>query len=311
MKIVSLLPSATEIVSALGLQAHLAGRSHECDYPPEVESLPCCTAPKFNTEQPSRDIDRSVLRLVQDGLSVYRLDTDLLSDLRPDFVVTQSQCELCAVSFQEVEKAVRELCEHPAAVVNLEPLGYDDIFKDIQRVGQALGVEAEAEALSTDIRTRIKAVEERAQSQAKTKKKSVFCVEWLDPPMNAGNWIPTLVEKAGGINLGSVSGEHSHYLSWEEIGTLDPDLLVIMPCGFGIRRSLEEMKALEENPEWQALCPVQEGQVYITDGNQYFNRPGPRIADAVEILAEILYPEQFPPRHHGAGWIRIGEKIVI
>ena len=307
MRIVSLLPSATEIVGALGLQQHLAGRSHECDCPPGVESLPCCTAPKFNPSQPSQDIDRSVLRLVQDGLSVYKLDTALLSKLRPDFVVTQSQCELCAVSFPEVEQAVRELCEHPATVINLEPLDYDDIFKDIEHLGQSLGAAAEATALCSAMRTRISAVEERTKS---SQKKSVFCVEWLAPPMNAGNWIPALVEKAGGINLGSRQGEHSHYTSWQEVGQLDPDLLVIMPCGFGIPRSLQEMKTLQNTPEWQALRPVQEGQVYITDGNQYFNRPGPRIADAVEIMAEILYPEQFPPQHHGTGWIKLGEKLA-
>lgn len=305
MRIVSLLPSATEIVCALGLQEYLVGRSHECDFPAGVETLPVCTAPKFNPHGSSADIDQSVLALVRNGLSVYHVNEILLNHLQPDFILTQSQCEVCAVNLKNVEQAVCRMIGSQPKIINLEPVGYADIFTDIQRTGEMLGVTEAARQVVNQMRERMTAV--HAQTRSIAQKKTVVCIEWLKPLMNAGNWIPTVVEKAGGINVLSLANDHSHYINWEDVFAEDPDALLIMPCGFDIARSRQEMHLLTNLPGWQTIRAVQNKDVFITDGNQYFNRPGPRIADSVEIVAEMLYPHLFTAQYHGTGWINLAE----
>lgn len=306
-KIVSLLPSATEIVCALGFQEQLVGRSHECDYPPEVTQLPVCTQAKF-PQGKSIEINQSVAALVKNGLSVYEVFGDVLESIKPDFVVTQSQCEVCAVSMKDVEQAVCQLVSSNPQIINLEPVGYQDVFDDILRVGQTLGVSDRAQQFVESLHHRIDAVEKITQ-QVSTKK-SVVCIEWLAPLMNAANWVPTLVEKAGGINLMGQEAHHSHYITWEDVVSLNPDVILVMPCGFSIDRTLQEINLLTELPGWSDLPAIQNKEVYLTDGNQYFNRPGPRLADSVEIISEILYPDLFPRKHPKKDWVELTEAQI-
>lgn len=301
-RIVSLIPSATEIVCALGLEADLVGRSHECDYPASVRELPALTEPKFDVRGTSREIDDRVKDVLQNALSVYKVDETLLNALQPDFIVTQAQCEVCAVSLSEVERITRECLSTPAEIISLEPMRLDDLFTDIERVAAALGVPERGEAVTRELKARIDDIAARAADLPR--KPSVACVEWIDPLMAGGNWMPELVELAGGKALFGKAGEHSPWVEWGDLWAADPDVIVVLPCGFGIERSLEEMPALSNQPGWKTLRAIREGQVYITDGNQYFNRPGPRLVESVEILAEILHPDTFDFGHEGRGWVR-------
>jgi len=305
MRIVSLLPSATEIVCALGAQDQLVGRSHECDFPRGVEELPICTAPKFPLSPDSKVIDTSVSNLVKEGLAVYKVNTNKLAVLRPDVVITQSQCEVCAVSYTDVEQAVEICLGGSVNLVDLTPIGYEDIWEDILKVGKAIEKNAEAETLVSDCKSRIDKLANKTYNLAP---KRVATIEWIDPLMYAANWVPDLIELAGGTNLLGAKNGHSHYMKWEELLAVNPDVIVLMPCGFDIARTLSEIQTITDKPEWNLLEAVQKGEVYIVDGNQYMNRPGPRVVDAVEILAEIFHPEQFSSHYVGSGWIRY-EKV--
>jgi len=302
-RIVSLIASATEIVCALGFEDQLVGRSHECDYPAAVARLPVCTSPKFDVEGLSYEIDQRVKAILQEALSVYRVDADRLEGLRPTHIVTQSQCEVCAVSLKDVEQAVCQWTSSRPAVISLEPNALADVWADIRRVGAALGEPDRAERVVTDLQGRM--VEIRARAGRTAARPTVACVEWIDPLMAAGNWMPELVEMAGGVNLFGEAGRHSPWMTWEELVARDPDVILVMPCGFDIRRTLEETDLLARRPEWPGLAAVAKGRVYVADGNQYFNRPGPRLAESLEILAEILHPEIFRYGHEGTGWVRL------
>ena len=302
MRIASLLPSSTEIVCALGFESALVARSHECDYPAAVRSLPAVTAPKFNPDGRSYEIDQRVKAILQEATSVYRIDADLLKTLAPDVIVTQAQCEVCAVSLAEVERVACEFLDVPARIISLEPNALADVFADFQRVADALGAPERGRALVTALRTRMAAIAERA---APLPKPTVATIEWIEPLMSAGNWMPELVEMAGGDNLFGVAGAHSPWLTWPELIAADPDVIVILPCGYDMSTTERELPALTEQPAWAALRAVQTGHVYIADGNQYFNRPGPRLAESLEILAEILHSEHFNYGHEGVGWRRL------
>lgn len=299
-KIVSLLPSSTEIVCALGFGDALVGRSHECDYPAHITQLPILTAPKFNPDGRSYEIDERVKAILQEASSVYKVDAELLKTLAPDFVVTQSQCDVCAVSYDEVERIVCDYLDTEAHIINLEPNALSDVFQDIQRVAEALSVPEKGQDLINDMQARIQAIKDTTST---LEKPTVASIEWIDPLMAGGNWMPTLVESAGGIELFGKADEHSHWITWDDLKSADPDMLVIMPCGYDIEKAISEMTSFTQRNDWQALKAVQNGHVYITDGNQYFNRPGPRLVDSVEILAEIFHPEQFDFGHQGKGWI--------
>ncbi len=299
-RIVSLLPSSTEIVCALGFADALVGRSHECDYPAGVENLPPLTAPKFNPDGRSYEIDQRVKAVLQESLAVYRVDANLLKTLQPNIIVTQSQCDVCAVNFDEVQRVCEQYLDTDAHIIALEPNSLADVFADIQRVADALGVTERGRQLINELQRRMEAIAAKAQTLPKPR---VATIEWIDPLMAAGNWVPTLVEMAGGENLFGTAGEHSPWMAWDAIVAADPDVLVVMPCGFDIDRSCMEMDVLTARPEWQSLKAVQSGRVYITDGNQYFNRPGPRLVESLEILAEILHPEHFHFGHKGIGWV--------
>lgn len=301
-RIVSLLPSATEIVAALGFAPNLVGRSHECDHPGGVEDLPVLTASKVQLSGSSRDIDDGVRAVVENGLAVYRVDAERLKTLQPDVIVTQDQCDVCAVSLKDVEAAVCDWTGLAPTVVSLIPTDLDGVWEDMRRVAAALGVPAVGERLIAALKVRMHAIAERAA--ALPDRPTVATIEWIDPLMAGGNWMPELVEMAGGRNLFGEAGAHSPYLDWATLREADPEVIVVLPCGFGIARAEAEMPALAGQPGWRDLAAVQAGRVYLTDGHHYFNRPGPRLVESLEILAEILHPGIFDFGHGGVGWHR-------
>jgi iron complex transport system substrate-binding protein len=299
-RIVSLIASATETVCALGFEDQLVGRSHECDYPESVRRLPACTAPKFDVEGSSADIDRRVKSILRDTLSVYRVDVDLLKQLRPDVIVTQSHCEVCAVSLRDVEQALCDWLDSRPRIVSLHPDALADVWTDIRRVAEALDVPDRGDDLVGRLRRRLDDVAGKARTLPR--RPTVACVEWIEPLMASGNWMPELVEMAGGVNLFGAAGQHAPRLTWEQLCAADPDVILVLPCGFDIARSRREMPALTGKPEWPRLRAVRQGRVYLLDGNQFFNRPGPRLAESLEILAEVLRPEAFRFGREGTGW---------
>ena len=299
-RVVSLIASATEIVTALDFETQLVGRSHECDFPPSIEHLPVCSTSKVDVDGSSQAIDDQVKSIVADGLSVYRVDADLLNRLQPTVIVTQTQCEVCAVSLQDVERAVCEIVGSQPKIVSLEPMSLSDIWNDIRAVSAALGDPDRGERLVTELVARLDAIQTSAASLPT--RPSIACIEWIDPLMNAGNWMPDLVEIAGGTNLFGDAGRHSGYFEPAQLAAADPDVIAIRPCGFDIARARREMPALTSRPEWPRLSAVKSGRVFITDGNQYFNRPGPRVVESAEILAELLHPDTFDFGHRGTGW---------
>ncbi len=300
-RIISLIASATEIVCALGFEKNLVGKSHECDYPLTIKHIPVCSSSKVQTELSSGEIDDQVRGIVNEGLSVYKVDSDLMNQLSPTLIVTQTQCEVCAVSLKDVELAVSRLVSSAPAIVSLEPMSLEDIWVDIQLVASALGVPDRGVELTANLQNRLRSIHHQTQKIAW--KPRIACIEWTDPLMIAANWVPTLVDFAGGQNLFSESGKHSGYYSMDDLISQQPDVIAIMPCGFGIERCLREMEPLTSHLEWKNLSAVKNGRIYVTDGNQYFNRPGPRVVESAEILAECLYPEQFDFGHKWDGWI--------
>ncbi len=299
-RVVSLIASATETVCALGEEASLVGRSHECDWPPSVRRLPAVSRPAFPTAGSSRAVDLALKERLSRALSIYEVDPALLRALRPDLIITQTQCEVCAVSPADVERAVCELAERPARILALEPNALADVWTDIARVAEALGVAARGVDLVSRLRQRVAAIERRAGALATRPRVAV--VEWIDPLMAAGNWMPDLVAAAGGVNLFGEAGKHSPWMTWEALAAADPDVIVVSPCGFALERTRAEMPALAGRAGWPALRAVAAGRTYLGDGNSYFHRPGPRLVESLEILAEMLHPESFDFGHRGEGW---------
>ena len=304
LRIVSLLPSATEIVCALGLRGSLVARSHECDFPPGVERLPHCTRPRFEAGGSSRGIDEAVRSLAAaaraaDALGVYEIDLEQLASLRPTHIVTQTQCEVCAVSLREVEAAVASLAGLQAELVPLAPNALTDIRDDIGRVGEALGVPERAAALVAALCRRIDSVADRAAGLPRA---SIAVIEWADPFMTAGHWTMEQVELAGGAPVIGAPRGPSLRFEWEDLLAADPDAIMISPCGFALDRAVEDAELLARDARWQRLRAVQAGRAAVVDGNQYINRPGPRIVESLEIIAEILHPAQFDFGHRGTAW---------
>jgi len=302
-RIVTLLASATEIVCALGYEESLVGRSHECDFPRSVEALPACTTSKIDTEATSLNIDGQVKSIVEQGLSVYTVDGVLLRDLAPDLIVTQTQCEVCAASPKDLDRALADWTGAAPAIISLEPNALDDVWNDIRAVADALGDGPAGDRLVGEIRSRIAAVE--ADANGLGSKPSIACIEWVDPLMAAGNWVPELVAMAGGRDVLGREGKHSSWITWESLVASDPDVILVLPCGYDIAKSRRDLPALINQPGWPELRAVKAERVYLADGNQYFNRPGPRLAESLEILAEVLHPDTFRFGHEGTGWQRL------
>ena len=301
-RIISLLPAATEIVCALGLQAQLVGRSHECDYPESVKLLPVCTEATFKDGLSSQQIDNKVKEILADALSVYTIKRGVIKELSPDVVITQAQCDVCAVSLTEVEQALDNYLDKKVDIVSLQPQHLKDIFNDIASVANILNVAETGFSLLELLDERVNIIKHKLKYLEN--RPTVACIEWLQPLMISGNWIPELVEIAGGVPVLAVQGQHSPYIYWEDIQATDPDVVILMPCGFSIERTLKEVNLLLELPGLGQLKAVKNNRLYIADGNQYFNRPGPRIVDSLEILAEIINPKQFIYGFEGQGWMK-------
>ncbi len=300
LRIVSLIPSATEILAALGLTDAIVGRSHECDYPLEIQSRPVCTEARLDSNAPSADIHSNINDLLQSALSIYKIKTDVLEQLQPTHILTQDQCDVCAVSFKEVEQAVVTLIHSQPKIVSMRADVLADVWTDIERVADATGVESQR--LLEDLKSRIKICQQKTQGLSAEERPTVACIEWTDPLMTAANWIPELVTMAGGQPLFSTPGQPSPRLSWETLVAANPSIIIFMPCGFDLNRTRQEAQLLAQRPEWQSLQAVERSRVYITDGNWYFNRPGPRLVDSQEILSEILHPKIFHYGYKGTAW---------
>jgi iron complex transport system substrate-binding protein len=302
-RVVSLIASATEIVCALGRRDWLVGRSHECDFPGDVLALPALTEPKFEVEATSAEIDKRVKAIVREGLSVYRVDAEALRALEPDVIVTQDHCEVCAVSLSDVEAATCTWTERPVRTVSLKPDSHADIEADITRYAAALDAQETGAGLIADMRARIAAVRDSVQGRPRPR---VAFIEWVEPLMAGGNWMPELIEAAGGDNLFGEAGQHSDWMQWDSLIAADPQTIVVAPCGYGLERCLEELPLLQAKPGWARIDAVRNGRVYFADGNAYFNRPGPRLADSAEMLAEMIHPDVSAPWHQGSAWIAAG-----
>lgn len=302
-RIVSLLPSATEIVAALGVAQLLVGRSHECDFPPEVAEVPSLTRARIDPAKPSRAIHRDVAKLIGSALSVFEVDAERLRAARPDIILTQHQCEACAVTEQDLADALSEWTGTSPAVVSLAPATLAEVWRSFATVGDALDLGWAGRELSERARERVDIISERLTPAPERPR--VACVEWLDPPMIAGNWVPDLVTAAGGLPVLARSGDHAAATTLAKLAECDADTLVLMPCGFDLARTLAEGRAFLERPTIARARPVRDGRVWAVDGNAYFNRPGPRLVSSVEILTEILHPDLFNAGFEGNAWERM------
>jgi iron complex transport system substrate-binding protein len=303
LRVVSLLPAATEIICALGCESRLIGRSHECDAPPSVQRLPVCTGPKIRLDGDGAAVHMRLQHYIEEGLSIYRVDADRLKTLAPDLIITQTQCAACAVTEQDVDAAVYLWIENHPAVLSMASIDLASVWREISRIAAAMGEPHRGDVLVTRLTARLEAIARKAA--AVPIRPTVACIEWLEPLMAAGNWIPELIKLAGGVNLFGITGQHSPWLHWEQLVEQDPDVICLMPCGYVIDRTRKEVEALTDRPEWKRLKAVRARRVYLADGNAYFNRPGPRLVESVEILAEMFHPTLFRFGHAGEGWERL------
>ena len=274
-----MLPSATEIVCALGLESDLVGVTHECDYPPSVREKPVLTASVLSGHQESGEIDRHIRALVHAGSSIYRLDAQRLQSLQPDLILTQELCEVCAVSYPIVERAVRRM-NGATQLVSLEPESLDDVFQTISTVGRLVNRIPRAETVIAELRQRVHAV--RVAIEARPKRR-VVCLEWVEPLFGSGHWTPELVRLAGGEECLGRAGQRAEPVTADVVANLHPEVVVVLPCGFGIERTLEEVGR-------STVLRKLGGELWVADGNAYFSRPGPRLVDSLEIMAAILHP---------------------
>ena len=298
MKIVSLIPSATEIISALNLCDNLVGISHECDNPKKILKLPKLTTSRIKTQQSSLKIDDDIKKILEQSLSVYEVKSDLLKELDPDVIITQSQCSVCAVSLKDVEKCLSNFINKKPLLIDLKPNTFEEVLKDINLVGEKLNKKIESNFLIKNIKNEINKIKVKTSN---SKIKNVLCIEWIEPIMTAGNWIPQLVKFAGGKSVLAKSGTNSNFIKHEHINFREVDIVIFMPCGFDIKRSKEEI--LKANIDYSSI--LKDKKTYIVDGNKYFNRPGPDLLESTRILAEIIHPDIFPAKQNIERWISL------
>ena len=292
MRICSLLPSATEIAFALGLGDQIFGVTHECDYPPEAKEKPIVVRTLIEPEKlSSAAIDNWVRDRLATQRSLYTIDATAFEKASPDIILTQDLCDVCAIATDDVTDACK-LLPHKPTIVSLAPTSLDDVLRDIERVGDATNRQAEARALVQQLQQRIEKV--RVKVSAAQFHPRVACLEWLDPLYSAGHWVPEMVQLAGGQDGLASAGEPSARVEWEKVLAFAPEVIVLMPCGFKVERAKEESASLHERSGWTEVPAVRNGQVFAVDGQAYFNRPGPRLIDGLEILAQIIHPELFP-----------------
>jgi len=295
MKIVSLIPSATEIVCSLGLTNNLVGVSHECDYPRGIEKLPKLTKSKVDVDETSYNINENIQRILEKGLSVYEVDSDLLQKIDPDVIITQSHCSVCAVSIEDVKKCLNLWLKKKPILIDLKPNYFKDVISDILFVGEKLNAPNEALKVVEMINREINVIKKKLNS---TNTKNVLCIEWIEPLMIAGNWIPEILRISNANNILIESGKNSKFISLGELPQNKFDIVIFMPCGFDIRRTKLEIK--KSNLDFHSLFKHKE--VYAVDGNKFFNRPGPRLLESIKILCEIIHPGIFRPEPSLERW---------
>jgi iron complex transport system substrate-binding protein len=302
VRTVSMLPAATEIVGALGLMDHLCAVSHECDHPAEANDRPRVTYCEIYGKGLSSDhIDRWVSEKIHAGESLYILDEPLLRNLAPDLILTQRLCDVCAPAYGSVAAMAATLPSRPR-VLNLEPKSLGDVLQNIGEVAAAMGHPEAARGVCRDLEQRVSNVAKQVSGLSRP---TVFVMEWADPIFNAGHWTPELVRLAGGEPVLSAEGEYSVRVSWEDLRSANPEILVIACCGHGVERTRKDLPLLESRPGWGDLRAVQNGQVYLADGSAYFSRPGPRVVDTLEILASILHPKACKESYQVRGVVRV------
>jgi iron complex transport system substrate-binding protein len=291
MRIVSFLPSATEMVHALGLGDQLVGVTHECDYPPEVRNKPVVVRSAIETKGlPPQQIDEAVSRALRAGQSLYTVDENLLSELAPDLILTQDLCQVCAPSGNEIGRVLKFLPRSPH-ILWMTPKCLQDIFENIRQLGEATGRTGAAAELVSRLQERVAAISRKTALLGSRPR--VFCMEWLSPPYNAGHWMAELVDLAGGMDGLARKGQDSVRVAWERILEYAPEVLIISPCGFNLQETVRQASLLTTYPDWEKLPAVQNSRVYAVDANSYFARPGPRVVDGIELLAHLIHPERF------------------
>jgi iron complex transport system substrate-binding protein len=291
VRICSLLPSATEILYALGVGGSVAGVTHECDFPPEAAKKPALIRPRVDPQAVPAELDRQVSDLVGRGESIYAVDAELLGLLSPDLIITQDLCHVCAASPDDLATALARLPKQPR-VLSLTPHSLKDVWEDIRRVGEATGRRQEAEALAAELDGRVAEIAARAERASSRPR--VLCLEWLDPCYVGGHWVPEMVAKAGGKDVLGRSEEPSFRVTAAEIADARPDLIVVMPCGYNVARTVAEFGAAQLPDTWKDLPAARRNRIFAVDANSHFSRPGPRLADGVALLAHILHPDLFP-----------------
>ena len=286
MRIVSLIPSATEMVAALGLEHALVGITHSCDFPPSVEHIPRVTSTAITKYAKSREIDQAVKEGLTTGTPLYELDVELLERLRPDLIITQDVCDVCAVGKTQALTCLPDLTNRPE-VMSLHPHRFEDVMSDLVRLGRAAGVEARAGELADEYTTRVRRVRRRVEGERLV---SVVVLEWIDPPFSSGHWTPDLVTMAGGRELLAAAGDRSRELTWDQVLGADPEVLVLACCGQDVPRTLDDLEHLEGRPGFGDLRAVKDERIYVADGGALFSRPGPRLVESLQMLAETLHP---------------------
>jgi len=291
MRVVSLLPSATEIVYALGVEP--VGVSHECDHPPAARELPAVNFSRVDPEASSEEIDAQVQEAEREHGGVYGIDVDVLDDLEPDVIVTQGICDVCAVDEVVVAEAVEEIDADPE-ILTTDPHSLDDVFGDVERVGAALDRPERAAEVVADLRERVDAVRERTTDLPAAERPRTAVLDWLAPPMVAGHWVPEIVDIAGGEYGMADPGDRSRPREWADVRAYDPELLVAGPCGFDLDQTRENLDDLRERPGYADLAAVEAERAWAVDGHHLLNRPGPRLVETLEVLAGVLHPDRFP-----------------
>ena len=297
MRICSLLPSATEVLFALGLGDSVAGVTHECDFPPEAATKPALISSRVDPNAKSDDLDCSVRELMAGGESLYAVRDDLLREIEPDLIITQDLCHVCAASPDDLASALAKMPKQPR-ILTLQPHTLTDVWNDIRRIGEATGKSREADEFAKRQEQKVAAI--RATVSGATGRPRVACIEWLDPIYVGGHWVPEMVEAAGGVDALGRAGEPSFTVTSDQVIAAKPDVIVIMPCGFSVKHTTEELRRTPLPPEWDQLAAVRDGRVFIVDANSYFSRSGPRLAEGVAILANLLHPNvgagvHYPP----------------
>ncbi len=295
MRICSLLPSATEVIASLGLSNELVGISHECDYPPSIRHLPIMVEPVIPPHGlASADIDTRVRQLVASGQRLYRLKDQLLRQAQPELILSQDLCHVCAITPDQLQDAISSMPQQPT-ILTLNPSSVLDVINDVVRIGDAAGRSAEGHRLAAHLHDRLDAVHRRLQTISHRPR--VVCIEWLSPLYVAGHWIPEMVQRAGGLDVLAQPGNPSRVGTWDEILAADPDVLIVMPCGFSVKKTHTELLQLMQHPDQWRLSPALTEHTYLVDASSYFSRPGPRLIDGIELLATILHPSDHDHIH--------------